>query len=53
MLEPIASDVWTTARPQAFWGVECGTRTTIVLGTLKETATLSLEAAARAAKEDA
>ncbi|MBX7192551.1 MAG: DUF4336 domain-containing protein [Sandaracinaceae bacterium] len=30
MLEPIASDVWTTARPQAFWGVECGTRTTIV-----------------------
>ena len=30
MLEPIAKDVWTTARPQKFLGVECGTRTTLV-----------------------
>lgn len=29
-LEPFAEDVWTVARPQRFWGVECGTRTTIV-----------------------
>lgn len=30
MLDPIADGVWTTARPQQFWGVECGTRTTLV-----------------------
>jgi hypothetical protein len=30
MLEPIAENVWTTARPQKFWGVETGTRTTFV-----------------------
>lgn len=30
MFEQIAPDVWTTARPQRFWGVETGTRTTVV-----------------------
>jgi hypothetical protein len=30
MLEPIADSVWTTERPQRFFGVECGTRTTLV-----------------------
>ncbi len=30
MFEPVAPDVWTTARPQRFWGVETGTRTTVV-----------------------
>lgn len=29
-LEWIADGIWTTARPQKFWGVETGTRTTIV-----------------------
>jgi len=29
-LEPFASDVWTVTRPQSFWGLECGTRMTIV-----------------------
>jgi hypothetical protein len=30
MFEPVADDVWTTARAQRFWGVETGTRMTIV-----------------------
>jgi hypothetical protein len=30
MFERIAEGVWTTARPQKFWGVETGTRTTVV-----------------------
>src|SRR5688572_26304344 len=30
MLEPFADDVWTTHRPQRFWGLECGTRMTVV-----------------------
>lgn len=30
MLEPFADDVWITARPQRFWGVETGTRMTVV-----------------------
>lgn len=30
VLHPIADDVWTTERPQRFWGVETGTRTTVV-----------------------
>ena len=30
MFERIADDVWTTERPQKFWGVETGTRTTVV-----------------------
>ena len=30
MLERLADDVWTTARPQTFWGIETGTRMTIV-----------------------
>jgi hypothetical protein len=30
MLEHFAEDVWTVARPQRFWGVETGTRMTIV-----------------------
>lgn len=29
-LELVADGIWTTARPQKFWGVECGTRMTIV-----------------------
>lgn len=29
-LEPFATDVWTTARAQRFWGVETGTRMTVV-----------------------
>jgi hypothetical protein len=29
-MEPIAEGVWTTARPQRFWGVETGTRMTVV-----------------------
>lgn len=29
-LEPFATDVWVTARPQRFWGVETGTRMTVV-----------------------
>lgn len=30
MLEPFADDVWTVARPLRFWGVETGTRMTVV-----------------------
>lgn len=30
MFEPIAEGVWTTARAQRFWGVETGTRMTVV-----------------------
>jgi hypothetical protein len=30
MLERFAEDVWTVARPQRFWGVETGTRMTVV-----------------------
>ncbi|MCC6554334.1 MAG: DUF4336 domain-containing protein [Polyangiaceae bacterium] len=30
MIEPFAEDVWTVARSQRFWGVETGTRMTIV-----------------------
>ena len=30
MFERIADDVWTTERSQRFWGVECGTRMTVV-----------------------
>lgn len=29
MLEPIADGLWSTTRPQRFFGVECGTRMTI------------------------
>lgn len=29
-LEPFAEDLWTVARPQRFWGLECGTRTTVI-----------------------
>lgn len=29
-LEPFAEGVWVAARPQRFWGVECGTRMTVV-----------------------
>lgn len=30
MFDTIADGVWTTARPQRFWGIECGTRMTVV-----------------------
>lgn len=30
MFDLVAADIWTTARPQRFWGLECGTRTTVV-----------------------
>ncbi len=30
MLELFAEDVWTSARPQRFWGIETGTRMTLV-----------------------
>lgn len=30
MLEKFSDDIWTAARPQKFWGVETGTRMTIV-----------------------
>ncbi len=30
MFERITDDVWTTPRSQRFWGVECGTRMTVV-----------------------
>ncbi|MCC6874137.1 MAG: DUF4336 domain-containing protein [Sandaracinaceae bacterium] len=30
MFTEIAEGIWTTTRPQRFWGVECGTRTTAV-----------------------
>lgn len=30
MLDAVAEGVWTTPRPQRFWGVETGTRTTFV-----------------------
>lgn len=30
MFERIADGIWTTARPQQFWGVESGTRMTVV-----------------------
>jgi hypothetical protein len=30
MMERFAEDVWVTARPQRFWGVETGTRMTVV-----------------------
>lgn len=30
MFEPFADGIWTLARPQRFWGVECGTRMTVV-----------------------
>ena len=29
-LEPFAEDLWTLSRPQKFWGVETGTRTTVI-----------------------
>ncbi len=29
-LEPVAPGIWTTPRPQRFWGVETGTRMTLV-----------------------
>jgi len=29
-LQPFADDLWTVDRPQRFWGIECGTRTTVV-----------------------
>jgi hypothetical protein len=30
MLEPFADDLWTVTRPQRFWGLETGTRMTVV-----------------------
>lgn len=30
MFDRIADDLWTTTRPQRFWGVECGTRMNVV-----------------------
>ncbi len=30
MFDSVATNVWTTARPQRFWGVETGTRMTLV-----------------------
>jgi hypothetical protein len=30
MFSPVAEGIWTTERPQRFWGVETGTRTTVV-----------------------
>jgi len=30
MFHRVADDIWTTERPQRFWGVETGTRTTVV-----------------------
>ena len=30
MLEPLCDDVWTDARPLRFWGVETGTRMTVI-----------------------
>jgi hypothetical protein len=30
MLDRIADDVWTTERSQRFWGIETGTRMTVV-----------------------
>lgn len=30
MLDPFVDDIWTTTRPQRFWGIETGTRMTIV-----------------------
>jgi hypothetical protein len=30
VLEPFRDDIWTLARPQRFWGIETGTRMTIV-----------------------
>jgi hypothetical protein len=29
-LEPFAEDIWTVSRPQKFWGIETGTRTTLM-----------------------
>lgn len=29
-LEPFRDSIWTVTRPQTFWGLECGTRMTIV-----------------------
>ena len=29
MLDRVADDLWTTARPQRFWGLETGTRMTV------------------------
>lgn len=30
MFDVVAEGIWTTTRPQRFWGVECGTRMTLV-----------------------
>lgn len=56
MFDPVADNVWTTARPQRFWGVETGTRMTIVrLGgegsELFVHCPVALDAATRAAVE--
>lgn len=52
MFERIADGIWITERPQKFWGVECGTRTTLVRlsdGGLFVHCPVSLDPATRAA----
>jgi hypothetical protein len=53
-MDRIADDVWTTARPQRFWGVETGTRMTVVrlaAGGLFVHCPVALDAATRRAVE--
>lgn len=52
MFTSVAEGIWTTEREQKFWGVECGTRTTLVRlssGGLFVHCPVALDAATRAA----
>ena len=51
MLDRVADDLWTTARPQRFWGLETGTRMTVARlsdGSLFVHCPVALDAATRA-----